>query len=106
MPAAPSSLTDPAVGQLITAAHALGIGPPRCCRYWPPSRTGGALRGASPAGSDLGRPGCAALVGARSFTGIAEWAADADPGNPGGAQGHWRGAVRVHVPADLAEPRC
>ena len=30
MPAAPSSLTDPAVGQLLTAAHALGIGRARC----------------------------------------------------------------------------
>jgi DDE_Tnp_1-associated len=82
MPAASSSLTGPAIGQLLTAAQALGAerarllpvlaavpdppGPPRC-----PSPAGrdlepGAMRGAS------GR--------ARSFTAIAEWAADADQG--------------------------
>ena len=51
MPAAPSSLTDPAIGQLLSAAQALG--------------------------SDRGRL-LPVLAGARSFTAIAEWAADAD----------------------------
>src|ERR1039457_2527505 len=85
MPAAPSSLTDPAIGQLLTAAQALagdrarllpGVGagphPPAPPRGGPP---GGGVLGMAVI---LGLAVCAVLAGARSFTAIAEWAADAD----------------------------
>jgi predicted transposase YbfD/YdcC len=79
MPAAPSSLTDPSIGQLLTAAQALdgerarllpvlaGIPDPR-------ARRGVRHRLAV----ILGLAVCAVVAGARSFTAIAEWAADAD----------------------------
>jgi hypothetical protein len=40
MPAAPSSLIDPAIGQLLLpVAQALDGEPTACCRCWPRSRT-------------------------------------------------------------------
>jgi hypothetical protein len=79
MPASPSSLTDPAIGHLADLAQSLawdgaglltvlaGIADPRCRR---------GIRHRLPA--IVGLAVCAALAGARSFTAIAEWAADAD----------------------------
>jgi predicted transposase YbfD/YdcC len=79
MPAPPSSLIDPAIGQLVQlAGDAVGdqpgllgvlarVGDPR-------HRRGVRYRLAV----ILGLAVCAVLAGARSFTAIAEWAADAD----------------------------
>ena len=79
MPASPSSLTDPAIGHLADLAQSSawdgaglltvlgGIADPRCRR---------GIRHRLPA--IVGLAVCAALAGARSFTAIAEWAADAD----------------------------
>ena len=79
MPAAPSSLTDPAIGQLLTAAQALSG--QRACLLAaladvpdPRARRGVRHRLAMILSLAL----CAVLAGARSFTAIAEWAADAD----------------------------
>src|SRR5262249_10829801 len=78
-PASPSSLTAPAIGHLADLAQSLAwdgaglltvlarIADPRCRR---------AIRHRLPV--ILGLAVCAALAGARSFTAIAEWAADAD----------------------------
>jgi hypothetical protein len=79
MPAAPSSLTDPALGQLITAARALGSDRGRLLPMLagvpdPRARRGVRHRLVV----ILGLAVCAVLAGARSFTAIAEWAADAD----------------------------
>jgi predicted transposase YbfD/YdcC len=79
MPAAPSSLTDPAIGQLLTAAQALAgdrarLLPVLAAVPDPHARRGVRHRMAV----ILGLAVCAVLAGARSFTAIAEWAADAD----------------------------
>jgi hypothetical protein len=79
MPAAPSSLTDPAIGQLLTAAQALAgdrarLLPVLAAVPGPHARRGVRHRMAV----ILGLAVCAVLAGARSFTAIAEWAADAD----------------------------
>jgi hypothetical protein len=79
MPAAPSSLTDPAIGQLLTLAQAAGTYPKRLLPVLaavpdPRARRGVRHRLAV----ILGLAACAVLAGARSFTAIAEWAADAD----------------------------
>src|SRR6476661_2084996 len=79
MPAAPSSLTDPAIGQLLTAAQALGGQRARLLAVLadvpdPRARRGVRHRLAVILGLAL----CAVLAGARSFTAIAEWAADTD----------------------------
>jgi len=79
MPAAPSSLTDPAIGQLLTAAQALGAERARLLAVLaavpdPRARRGVRHRLAVILSLAL----CAVLAGARSFTAIAEWAADAD----------------------------
>ena len=79
MPAASSSLIDPAIGQLLAAARALD---PERARLLPVltavpdprARRGVRHRLAMILGLAL----CAVLAGARSFTAIAEWAADAD----------------------------
>ena len=52
----------------------------------------------------LGLAVCAVLAGARSFTAIAEWAADADEETLAGLGVSGRGALGVDVPADLAAP--
>src|SRR5215831_12041268 len=79
MPASPSSPAGPAIGHLADLAQSLawdgtglltvlaGIADPRCRR---------GIRHRLPV--ILGLAVCAALAGARSFTAIAEWAADAD----------------------------
>jgi hypothetical protein len=79
MPAAPSSLTDPAIGQLLTTAQALGSDRARLLPVLaavpdPRARRGVRHRLAV----ILSLAVCAVLAGARSFTAIAEWAADAD----------------------------
>jgi predicted transposase YbfD/YdcC len=81
MPAAPSSLTDPAIGQLLTTAQALGrhhaqLLPVLAAVPDPRARRGVRHR----LTVILGLAVCAVLAGARSFTAIAEWAADADQG--------------------------
>ena len=79
MPAAPSSLTDPAIAQLLTLAQAAGTDRKRLLPVLaavpdPRARRGVRHRLAV----ILGLAVCAVLAGARSFTAIAEWAADAD----------------------------
>jgi len=79
MPAASSSPIDPAIGQLIAAAQcADGEGgrllPVLAAVPDPRARRGVRHRLAAILGLAL----CAVLAGARSFTAIAEWAADAD----------------------------
>jgi len=77
MPAAPSSLIDPAIGQLLTAAQAVGrerLLPVLAAVPDPRARRGLRHRLAV----ILSLAVCAVLAGARSFTAIAEWAADAD----------------------------
>ena len=76
---APSSLTDPAIGQLLTAAQALSSERGRLLAALaavpdPRARRGVRHRLAAILSLAL----CAVLAGARSFTAIAEWAADAD----------------------------
>jgi hypothetical protein len=102
MPAAPSSLTDPAISQLLTAAQALSSERGRLLAALaavpdPRARRGVRHRLAAILSLAL----CAVLAGARSFTAIAEWAADADQAtlDAFGVTG-----VRVHVPADPAAP--
>ena len=80
MPAAPSSLTNPAIGELLTVAQALDGERARVLQALaavpdPRARRGVRHRLAV----ILGLAVCAVLGGARSFTAIAEWAADADP---------------------------
>ena len=79
MPAAPSCLTDPAIGQLLAAAQAVGsdrsgLLPVLAAVPDPRARRGVRHR----LTVILGLAVCAVLAGARSFTAIAEWAADAD----------------------------
>ena len=81
MPAAPSSLVDPAISQLLAAAQSLGqerahLLPALAVVPDPRARRGVRHRLAV----ILGLAVCAVLAGARSFTAIAEWAADADQG--------------------------
>ena len=80
MPAAPSSLTDPAIGQLLTAAQALD-GRARLLPVLAAVPDPRARRGVRhQLAVILGLAVCAVLAGARSFTAIAEWAADTDQG--------------------------
>jgi hypothetical protein len=79
MPAASSSLIDPAIGQLLAAGQSLDPGRGRLLPVLaavpdPRARRGVRHRLAMILGLAL----CAVLAGARSFTAIAEWAADAD----------------------------
>jgi hypothetical protein len=81
MPAAPSSLTDPAIGQLLCAARVVDgdrarLLPVLAAVPDPRARRGVRHRLAV----ILGLAVCAVMAGARSFTAIAEWAADADQG--------------------------
>lgn len=79
MPAAPSSPIDPAVGQLLAAARALGRdgkGVLPLLAAFPDPRARRGVR--HPIAVILALAVCAVLAGARSFTAIAEWAADAD----------------------------
>ena len=79
MPAASSSLIDPAIGQLLAATRSLDregtqLLPVLATVPDPRARRGVRHRLAVILGLAL----CAVLAGARSFTAIAEWAADAD----------------------------
>jgi predicted transposase YbfD/YdcC len=79
MPAAPSSPIDPAVGQLLAAARALGrdkAGILPLLAVFPDPRARRGVR--HPIAVVLALAVCAVLAGARSFVAIAEWAADAD----------------------------
>src|SRR6516164_5491953 len=83
MPAAPSSPIDPAISQLLAAAQSLDREPARLLPVLaaipdPRARRGVRHRLAV----ILGLTVCAVLAGARSFTAIAEWAADADQATP------------------------
>ena len=81
MPAASSSLTDPAIGQLLTAAQALGAERARLLPVLAAVPDPRARRGVRhQLAVILSLALCAVLAGARSFTAIAEWAADADQG--------------------------
>jgi predicted transposase YbfD/YdcC len=79
MPASSSSLIDPAIGHLATLAQGAAEDPPGLLAVLatvtgPRRRRGVRHRLAV----ILGLAVCAVLAGARSFTAIAEWAADAD----------------------------
>ena len=79
MPAAPSCLTDPAIGQLFTAAQVLGSDRERLLLVLAAVPDPRARRGVRHRlVVILALAVCAVLAGARSFTAIAEWAADAD----------------------------
>ncbi len=79
MPAAPSSLTDPAIGQLLVAAKALDGERAQLLAVLAAVPDPRARRGVRHRlVVILGLAVCAVLAGARSFTAIAEWAADAD----------------------------
>jgi hypothetical protein len=79
MRAASSSLIDPAVGQLLAAAQALGRDRSRLLPVLPAVPDPRARRGVRHwLAVILGLALCAVLAGARSFTAIAEWAADTD----------------------------
>jgi DDE family transposase len=81
MPAAPSSLTDPAIGQLLTAAQAVGSDHARLLPVLAAVSDPRARRGIRHRlAVVLGLAVYAVLAGARSFTAIAEWAVDADQG--------------------------
>src|SRR5258706_6241741 len=82
MPAPPSSLIDPAIGHLVELAPdapedqpgLLGV----LARVADPRRRRGVRHRLMVI---LGLAVCAVVAGARSFTAIAEWAADADQQN-------------------------
>jgi len=79
MPAPPSSLIDPVIGHLVDLARKSGEERPGLlgvlARVPGPRRRRGVRH---QLGVVLGLALCAVLAGARSFTAIAEWAADAD----------------------------
>jgi hypothetical protein len=79
MPAAPSSLIDPAIGQLLAAVQSLDRQPARLLPVLAAMPDPRARRGIRHRlAVILGLASCAVLAGARSFTAIAEWAADTD----------------------------
>ena len=105
MPAPPSSPIDPALGHLAElAAEATGEQPGlpgMLARVADPRHRRGVRHQLA---GILGLALCAVVAGARSFTAIAEWAADAD-----GQTLHVLGVTGVvpsgsNVPADLAAP--
>ena len=106
MPVALSSLTGPAIGQLLTAAQALGAGRARLLPVLAAVPGPQARRGVGhQLAVILSLALCAVLAGARSFTAIAEWAADADQAS---GRGHGRTERRTltitAVAAGLAFP--
>ena len=103
MPASSSSPTSPVLGQLADLAEATGEDAPGLLALLarvtdPRHRRGIRYRLVV----ILGLAVCAALAGARSFTAIAEWAADADEETLARLGGGRRGALGVHVSPDLA----
>jgi predicted transposase YbfD/YdcC len=79
MPAAPSSPAGPAIGQLLTTAQALGAERARLLPVLATVPGPRARRGVRhQLAVILSLALCAVLASARSFTAIAEWAADAD----------------------------
>src|SRR5436190_23239637 len=79
MPAPASSRIDPVIGHLARFAEGAGADPPSVlavlARVTDPRRRRGVRHRLTVI---LGLAVCAVLAGARSFTAIAEWAADAD----------------------------
>src|ERR1022692_2273756 len=79
MPAPPSLLIDPAIGHLVDVARDVAAERPGLlgvlARVADPRRRRGVRHRLA---GILGLALCAVLAGARSFTAIAEWAADAD----------------------------
>src|ERR1022692_2900715 len=79
MPAPPSSLIDPAIGHLVDAARDVAAEQPGLlgvlARVADPRQRRGMRHRLT---GILGLALCAVVAGARSFTAIAEWAADAD----------------------------
>jgi predicted transposase YbfD/YdcC len=81
MPAAPSFWIDPAISQLLAAAQSLDREPARLLPVLAAVPDSRARRGVRHRlAVILGLAVCAVVAGARSFTAIAEWAADADQG--------------------------
>src|ERR1022692_4123839 len=79
MPAPPSLLIDPAIGHLVDVARDVAAERPGLlgvlARVADPGRRRGVRHRLA---GILGLALCAVVAGARSFTAIAEWAADAD----------------------------
>ena len=109
MPAAPSSPIDPAISQLLAAAQSLDQEPTRLLPVLaaipdPRARRGVRHRLAV----ILSLAVCAVLAGARSFTAVAEWAADTDQGtrdalgSPPGASTPTSNTSRRSMPNALA----
>jgi hypothetical protein len=105
MPAPPSSLIDPGVGHLVELAGD--------ATYEQPGLLGVLARVADPRARRrvrhrltgiLGLALCAVVAGARSFTAIAEWAADADTQTLRVLGVTGRGALGINVSADPAAP--
>ena len=105
MPAPPSSPIDPAIGHLADLAEDAAGDPPGLlavlARVADPRHRRGVRHRLAVI---LGLAVCAVLAGARSFTAIAEWAADADEQTLAHAGGDRGGALGINVPADLAAP--
>jgi len=78
MPAASSSPIDLAIGQLLAAAQSLDQEPARLLPVLAAVPIPGRAGGAAPASGDPGPGGVRGAGRRRSFTAIAEWAADAD----------------------------
>jgi len=103
MPASSSSPIDPAVGHLAGLAEEAADDPPGLLAVLgraadPRHRRGVRHRLAV----ILGLAVCAVLAGARSFTAIAEWAADADAETLARLGAAGGGAVGVNLPPDPA----
>ena len=103
MPAPPSSRIDPAIGHLVELAGDAAEEQPGLlgvlARVADPRHRRGVRHRLA---GILGLAVCAVVAGARSFTAIAEWAADADAADAARAGVTGRGALGVNVPADLA----
>jgi len=98
MPAPPSSRIDPAIGHLVQQAGDPAGGSRAYWKCWPGSliprdRWGVRHRLAVIVGLAL----CAMVAGARSFTAIAEWAADADERPCTGSVPRIAAALRHHA---------